>query len=96
MSCGFFCFVLFFIPERKPNIFFPSSQLLVPRLLPFLVLVDFKFELAGRDHAVFVAVLVLKHVGDDLLHCHSRLCPAFSFCNLELDKLRELKDKEAK
>lgn len=76
---------------RENQTLLSSSQLLVPCLFPLFVLIHFKFQLVGCDHAVFISVLVLEHVGDDLLHGQPGLYATFALCHLQLDELRKLK-----
>lgn len=81
---------------RENQTLLSSSQLLVPCLFPLFVLVHFKFQLVGCDHAVFISVLVLEHVGDDLLHGQPGLYATFALCHLQLDELRKLKLKRSR
>lgn len=62
----------------------------MPRL-PFFVLVHLQFEFVGRDDSVFISVLVVEHVGDNLLHDLSGLYASFALSHLQLDELPKLK-----
>lgn len=87
----FFLYCVGGLSLRENQTLLSSSQLLVPCLFPLFVLIHFKFQLVGCDHAVFISVLVLEHVGDDLLHGQPGLYATFALCHLQLDELRKLK-----
>lgn len=89
--CGFFLYCVGGLSLRENQTLLSSSQLLVPCLFPLFVLIHFKFQLVGCDHAVFISVLVLEHVGDDLLHGQPGLYATFALCHLQLNELRKLK-----
>ena len=57
---------------------------------PLLVLLHLQFQLVGRDHSVFISVLVFKHVDHDLLHRQTGLDATFALFDLQLDELRKL------
>ena len=70
---------------------FHASQLGVLGGLSLLVLLHLQLQLIGGDQSVVVPVLVLEHVGDDLLWVHAGLHATFALCHLQLDELSELK-----
>lgn len=88
---AFFLYCVGGLSLRENQTLLSSSQLLVPCLFPLFVLIHFKFQLVGCDHAVFISVLVLEHVGDYLLHGQPGLYATFALCHLQLDELRKLK-----
>lgn len=88
---AFFLYCVGGLSLREIQTLLSSSQLLMPCLFPLIVLIHFKFQLVGCDHAVFISVLVLEHVDDDLLHGQPGLYATFALCHLQLDELRKLK-----
>lgn len=63
-------------------------------LFSFFILFYLQFELFCLDQSVFISVLVVEHVSDDLLHGQAGLYSTFAFFHLQLDELPELKKKK--
>lgn len=82
-------FLRYFVPERECR-FLSPLQLLVPLQFPLFVLLHLQFELVGCDDSVFIPVLVVEHVSDNLLYGHTGLYTTFSLCHLLLDELPKL------